>query len=90
MAFSHVVLSRTLSIFDSRSSSKQRDPNPPHILPAAGLSTAMLLMTLYFPPWLNPPVFKTVPLNLSDWGGILGGVSAVILGRLDYWLGGTK
>ncbi len=85
MAFSHVVLSRTLSIFDSRSSSKQRDPNP-HILPAAGLSTAMLLMTLYFP-WLNP-VFKTVPLNLSDWG-ILG-VSAGILGRLDYWLGGTK
>lgn len=84
MAFAHVVMSRTLSIFDSRYSNGQnvrKSPNP-YIYPAAGLSTAMLLLTLYFP-WLNP-IFKTVPLTIGDWGYL--GISAGILGRLDRWI----
>jgi magnesium-transporting ATPase (P-type) len=81
MAFSHLVISRVLNIFDSRCYHGQKVKNP-YILPAATLSTAMLLLTLYIP-WLNP-VFKTIPLGLSEWG--LLGVSAGIAGRLDSLL----
>jgi Ca2+-transporting ATPase len=81
MAFSHLVISRVLNIFDSRCNYGGRVKNP-YILPAASLSTAMLLLTLYIP-WLNP-IFKTIPLGLCDWG--LLGVSAGIAGRLDSLL----
>ena len=81
MAFSHVVASRAFSIFDTQGAGTGKAKNP-YTLPAAGLSAAMLLLTLYFP-GLNA-VFKTVPLTLADWG--LLGISAGVLGRLDYWL----
>jgi Ca2+-transporting ATPase len=81
MAFSHLVMSRVFNIFDSRRNQDAKANNP-YILPAASLSTAMLLFTLYFS-WLNP-VFKTIPLGLGDWGLI--GLSAGVLGRLDNLL----
>ncbi len=80
MAFAHVVMSRTLSIFDMRGRKTGKAKNP-YILPAAGLSTAMLLLTLYLP-FLNP-IFKTVPLQPRDWGML--GISAGVLSRLDRW-----
>ncbi|NLJ80824.1 MAG: cation-transporting P-type ATPase, partial [Firmicutes bacterium] len=80
MAFSHVIMNRAFSIFDNRNFDQKQAGNP-YLLPAAGFSTLMLAAALYLP-WLNP-VFKTVPLNFSDWA--LLGLSAGILGRLDYF-----
>ncbi len=52
MAFSHLVMSRVCNIFDSRRAGW--DASGPgtgnrYILPAAGVSTAMLLLTMYVP-----------------------------------------
>lgn len=89
MAFSHLVMSRVFNIFDSRRVS--RDLSGPgtgnrYVLPAAGVSTAMLLLTMYVP--VLRPLFSTVPLALADWG--LLGITAGIVGRVDSVMRGLK
>ncbi|NLJ75855.1 MAG: cation-translocating P-type ATPase [Peptococcaceae bacterium] len=88
MAFAHLVMSRVFNLFDSqrinhgRSAAKTKNH---FILPAAGLSTAMLALTMYAP--CLQPLFSTVPMGVGDWALI--GVTSGIAGRMDSLLRGS-
>lgn len=87
MAFAHLVMSRVFNIFDSRRASRAGDaPGAGNrfVLPAAGLSTVMLALTMYIP--ALRPLFSTVPMGLGDWALI--GMTSGIAGRLDTLLRG--
>lgn len=89
MAFSHLVMGRVFHIFDSRRSRDNTDgtlSKNPYLLPAAGLSTAMLLLTMYFP--FFRPFFSTVPIGLGDWALI--GLTSGLAGRVDTLLAGSS
>lgn len=82
MAFSHLVLSRVFNIFDSRRAGRAgSSPGAAnrYILPAAGLSAAMLALTMYVP--ALRPLFATVPLGMADWALI--GLTSGLAGRVD-------
>ncbi len=85
MAFAHLVMSRVFNLFDSRRASRGKNSGRPvnrFILPAAGLSTAALALTMYVPSLR--PLFSTVPMQLADWALI--GATSGIAGRMDSLL----
>ncbi|MDA8442905.1 MAG: HAD-IC family P-type ATPase [Peptococcaceae bacterium] len=83
MAFSHLVMGRVFSLFDTRRTQLRLASTAvnPYILPAAGLSTGMLLLTMYVP--VIRPLFSTIPMGLADWALI--GFTSSFVSRLDTW-----
>ncbi|MHB1421535.1 MAG: cation-translocating P-type ATPase, partial [Bacillota bacterium] len=82
MAFSHLVMSRVFNIFDGRRavSDQPGGERNRYLLPVAGFSTAMLMLTIYVP--LLRPIFSTVTMAPADWALI--GLSSGLVGRLDH------
>lgn len=82
LAFSHLVMGRVFSLFETRRSINAGTIKNPYILPAAGLSTAMLLLTMYVP--VIRPLFSTIPMGLADWAII--GFTSSFVGWMDNWV----
>ncbi|MHB1125473.1 MAG: cation-translocating P-type ATPase [Bacillota bacterium] len=83
MAFSHLVMSRVFNTFAGRrtnSNIRSRGEHNRFLLPVAGISTAMLMLTIYVP--LLRPFFSTVTMGPADWGLIV--LTSGLMGRLDY------
>ncbi len=88
MAFSYLVIGRVFNLFDSRRTrgAALLESKNPYIVPAAGLSTVMLLLTMYFP--ALRPLFSTVPIGFGDW--VLIGLTAGLAGRMDSLFAGKS
>lgn len=79
MSFSHLVMSRVFNIFENGKTTGGGKRQNPYILPAAGLSTAMLMLTMYVP--ALRPLFSTVPLGFADWAVI--GLTSGLAGKME-------
>ncbi|MDN5362482.1 MAG: P-type Ca2+ transporter type [Moorella sp. (in: firmicutes)] len=89
LAFTTLVMAQLFAVFECRS--EHLSPfavgyfSNPYLVAAVAISLTMQLLVLYLPPL--QAVFKTVPLNLFQWGIILLAAGwRTLLGGLNYYL----
>ncbi|KUO95589.1 calcium-translocating P-type ATPase, SERCA-type [Ferroacidibacillus organovorans] len=73
MAFATLVMAQLILVFDCRSVShgiRERGIfGNPYLVAAVAISFVMLWIVMYLP--TLQPIFKTAPLSLAQWGGVL-------------------